>query len=448
MTVKFSFLQITSVKEWLVLSVASLFKRKDKKNNTVTQFSSFCNCLAATIGTGNIAGVATAIALSGPGAIFWMWCSALFSMAIGYAENVLGILYRKKAQDGTFVGGAMCYLENGLNSKPIAVLYALLLSVTAFGIGNLVQTNSAALGAVQLIRGLGIKAQTNQILTVSALFLTVFLGIITFGGLKALSRLTEKLVPFMALFYILGCVLVIAFNFDKVPYAFSQIFSHAFNTKSVVGGTVGYTVMMAIRQGVNFGVFSNEAGLGSSVSGHSQTENATPRQMGMWSMFEIFIDTILICTLTALVVLTSGIYSSESFLAALSAGEDVPIGVELALGSFEATLGSGANLFLSLETVLFAVSSVAVWSYYGANAIEYASGKNQTALFLYKLIFVLLIPFGCFFKSAFVWKLGEGLNAALAIPNLIAVCILSGKVKKYNKDYKNGKIQQNNSFNR
>lgn len=447
LSVKFSFLQITSVKEWLVLNIASLFKKRDKTTG-VTQFQSLCNSLAATIGTGNIAGVATAIALSGPGAIFWMWCSALFSMAIGYAENVLGILYRKKTKDGSYLGGAMCYIERGLNLKSLAVIYAVLLSVTAFGIGNLVQTNSAALSAVGLLKGLGVKAESNYLLILISAFLTLFLGIITFGGLKTLSSLTEKLVPFMALLYILGCTLVIIINYKKIPSAFMQIFDCAFNTKSVMGGTIGYTVMTAIKQGVSFGVFSNESGLGSSVSGHSQTENATPRQIGMWSMFEIFIDTVLICTLTALVILTSGVYNQNSFLNSIALNADVPIGVELALGSFKATLGNVANVFLSLETVLFAVSSVAVWSYYGVNAIEYAFNKNKTALFLYKLVFVLLIPFGCFFKSAFVWSLSESLNAALAIPNLAAVCVLSNDVKKYNKGIKNGKIQQNKSLNR
>ena len=441
LSVKFGFLQITSLKEWLFSTVKTFFTKKARQKtdkHTVTPFQSLCTSLAATIGTGNIAGVATAIALAGPGAVFWMWCSAFFSMAIGYTENVLGMLHRKKLLDGSYRGGAVAYIERGLNMPLLSKIYAANLALGALGVGNLVQSNSAAAGAVKIIEDIFCPQKNTLIIVLVCILLTAFVGILTFGGLKAVTAVTEKVVPLMAVLYILGSLAVIVLNYSKLPMAFVRIFKFAFLPKSVAGGSIGYSVMLAMRHGVSFGVFSNEAGLGSSVSGHTAVSNSTPRQMGMWNMFEVFFDTVVICTLTALAILTSGVYDESAYLNLFSQGVEPPMGVNLALNAFLSAIGPVANIFLSVMTVLFAVSSTAAWCYYGLDAVEYVF-NNKTAVLIYKIIFVSLVPLGCIFKSVFVWDLSEALNLTLAIPNLAAVCVLSGEVKKYNKGLiKNG----------
>lgn len=308
MTVRTGFFQITKIKHWANETFLAIFKKrsvtKTKEKKAISQFQALSTALAATIGTGNIAGVATAIAVGGPGAVFWMWLSAFFGMMTNYSENVLGIFYRNKNDHGEWSGGAMYYINEGLKdrkgfkhiAKPLAVLFSIFCVLASFGIGNMTQVNSISSA---------MKSNFNIPTVVTGIVLAVIAALVIVGGIKRIASVTEKLVPFMALFYIIGCLIIFFSNFHQIPYVFSSIFSNAFNFGAIAGGIGGYIIKRAVTMGFKRGVFSNEAGLGSSVMVHSASDVKEPVVQGMWGIFEVFFDTIIVCTLTSFVILSS-----------------------------------------------------------------------------------------------------------------------------------------------
>lgn len=393
--------------------------RKTEKEHSISQFQSFCTALAATLGTGNITGVATALIFGGPGAVFWMWVSAFFGMMTNYAENYLGIRYRYKDQKGRWKGGAMVYMEKGLNSRVLAVLFAVCCLIASLGMGNMVQGNSMAKG---LESAFGIPP------FITGSVCMILLAMIVTGGVKRVAALTEKLVPLMAGIYFLGALAVLAANWQAVPQAMSLIFTQAFQIRAGAGGAAGYTVRQAIRMGVARGIFSNEAGLGSSVMAHVQSDVESPQVQGMWGMLEVFIDTMVGCTVTALVILVSGVYQPELYLDQISRGIETIDGTTLTGQAFGAVIPWGAQ-FLAAATALFAFATIAGWSYFGEQTAAYL-GKEKGAA-VYRYVYILITLPGCILAPSLIWELSDAFNGMMALPNLVALFFLGKQVKFY-----------------
>lgn len=431
-TVRTKVFQISHFKYWIDVTFLQLFRkeathvRKTNDKHAISQFQSLCTALAATIGVGNISGVAVALALGGPGAIFWMWLSAFLGMMTNYAENTLGIKYRYKNEKGDWVGGAMVYIERGLGWKWLAVIFSVFCVLASFGIGNMSQGNEIANG---LYNSFSIPRWA------TALAVMLLAGLVIVGGIKRIASVTEKLVPFMAVTYIIGALVVIFSNIAEVPGAFAAIFGNAFNLPSMGGGVAGFTVMIAMRRGISRGVFSNEAGLGSSVMVHSASNVKEPVVQGMWGIFEVFADTLIVCTLTALTILTSGVYDYTEYAKYIgtSLPDTLKSGVALTSSAFESVFGSLGGNFISIAVMLFAFSTILGWSYYGERGIEYLFGLK--AVPVYKLIFILVIFLGCNASLSLVVDISDTFNGFMALPNLIAVALLSGQVITMTKEY-------------
>lgn len=431
-TIRTKVFQISHFKYWIDVTFLQLFKkdakhvRKTDDKHAISQFQSLCTALAATIGVGNISGVAIALALGGPGAIFWMWLSAFFGMMTNYAENTLGIKYRYKNEKGDWIGGAMIYIERGLGIKWLAVIFSIFCVLASFGIGNMSQGNEIANG---LYNSFSIPRWT------TSLAVMFFAGLVIVGGIKRIASVTEKLVPFMAITYIIGALIIIFSNASAVPNAFALIFSNAFNFSSMGGGVAGFTIMVAMRRGISRGVFSNEAGLGSSVMVHSASNVKEPVVQGMWGIFEVFADTLVVCTLTALTILTSGVYDYNEYsqYVGTTLPDTLKSGVALTSAAFESIFGSAGGGFISIAVMLFAFSTILGWSYYGERGIEYLFGLK--AVPIYKLIFILVIFLGCNASLSLVVDISDTFNGFMALPNLIAVTLLSGQVITMTKEY-------------
>lgn len=426
--------QISHFKMWFDETILAIFKKKSVRKTddkrAISQFQALSTALAATVGTGNIAGVATAIISGGPGAIFWMWLSAFLGMMTNFTENVLGIKYRYKDEKGDWVGGAMIYMDRGLKMKWLAMIFSCFCILASFGIGNLSQGNSIA-SAVHDTFGIPKVA--------IGVVIMIFAALVIIGGIKRIAQVTEKIVPFMAIFYIVGGIAIIAVNIKAVPEAFAMIFRGAFNFKAAGGGFLGYTVAQAMRFGIARGVFSNEAGLGSSVMVHSASDVKEPVVQGMWGIFEVFADTIVICTITALSILTT-VYSPELGAPADAAGNllldktgATLSGAPLTTAAFTSTFGSIGGIFISVSLALFAFSTILGWSYYGQRGIQYVFGIK--AVPVYKVIFILMIMVGCVSQLDLVWNISDTFNGLMAIPNLFAVILLHGQVVAEVKDY-------------
>ena len=444
MTILTKGFQVLRYKHWKAETIGKIFKDKKvtahtgKDDKSISQFQSLCTALAATIGTGNIAGVSAAIISGGPGAIFWMWIVALFGMMTNFSENVLGIFYRRRNAKGEWQGGAMYYLQDGLGGhkgckvigKILAVLFGIFCVLASFGIGNMSQINSIATN---------MENSFNVTPLVTGIVLMLIAALVVVGGLKRIASVTEKLVPFMAIAYVLGAVLIVCINADQVTAAIASIFRGAFGIHAVGGGLVGSGVKMAITWGMKRGVFSNEAGLGSSVMVHSSSNVREPVRQGMWGIFEVFMDTIVVCTLTALAVLTSGIVDLQTgtlIPAATEAGlKDTALVAEVFRGVF----GPIGAQFIAIAILLFAFSTVLGWSHYGATAFEYLFGR--TATMIYKIVFVLFIVVGATMNLSLAWDLSDTFNGLMAIPNLIGVVSLSGVVMKITKNYVDRKFR-------
>ncbi len=410
------FFQISRIKLWCSKTFGSL-RKKNTAGKNITPFQAVSAALASTVGTGNIAGVATAIVAGGPGAVFWMWVSAFFGMMTKYSEVLLAVHFREKDKNGIHYGGPMYYIEKGVKAKWLAVAFAFFGAFASFGIGNMTQSNSIA-GALQSFSIPPI---------VTGIVFAVLSALVIIGGIKRIATVTEKLVPFMAVLYFFGAVVLLIMNASAIPEAFSVIFASAFNIKSVGGGVMGYGIAQAMRYGVARGVFSNEAGLGSAPIAHAASESKNPAEQGLWGIFEVFVDTIIICTLTALIVLTSGLYQSGELS-----------GAALTAGAFELGFGSAGNIFLSVSLICFAFSTIIGWSYYGERCLGYLSKNNKIVTQVYRLLFIISIVVGATLELTLVWNIADTLNGLMAIPNLVALLILSGTIiaitKKYLKD--------------
>ena len=408
----------------------------------LSQYRAFCTALCATIGTGNIAGVSTAICLGGPGAVFWMWVAALVGMMTKYSENVLGVYYRRRNVDGAWSGGPMYYLEDGLGSirrcrklgKLLAVLFCIFTALASFGIGNMSQINKITLNVSATFLS-GVDAGTVFGVSGVNFWIGVVLmaagAVIILGGFRRLAYVAEKLVPLMTVIYILGCLLVILFNIEKFPSIISSIFRFALGAEAMKGGAVGTAVQVAmntIKSGCKRGVFSNEAGLGSSVMVHINSCAREPVKHGLWGILEVFVDTFVICSMTAFVVL--GTDAVDLSTGGIAAGTDDATLVAKAFGS---VLGRPGEWFVVLAIVLFAFTTVMGWSYYGAKAVEYLLGV--TCAKLYRAFFVALIVFGAVIKSSFAWDISDTFNGLMMIPNLIAILALTPLVVRLTKNY-------------
>lgn len=433
-TLRTKFFQLFHFKLWMNHTILACFKKegvlKTKDKHSISQFQSLCTALASTIGTGNIAGVATAISIGGPGTIFWMWLSAFLGMMTNYAEKTLGIKYRYKNKEGFWIGGAMIYIERGLKMKWLAVLFSVFCVFASFGIGNIAQIQS-------------ISSSLHNSFHIPPLYagitIAFIVSMVIMGGIKRISSVTEKFVPFMALMYIVGGLLVILVNIDQVPAAFTLILREAFDFKAVSGGITGYGITIAMRKGISRGVFSNEAGLGSSVMVHSASDVKEPVIQGMWGIFEVFTDTIVVCTITALTILTSGIYNMETYLSNRASHIPNLDGAPLTAESFGSVIPFGSQ-FVALSIMLFAFSTLLGWSYYGERAIEYLFGLK--AVFPYKICYIMIIVLGSVTSIKLAWEISDTLNGFMAIPNLIALTLLSDEVIKMTKDYLNKHVHQ------
>ena len=386
----------------------ALIKRKEsgQEAGDISHFQALMTALAATVGTGNIAGVATAIATGGPGALFWMWVTGFFGMATKYGEAVLAVKYREVDALGTMSGGPMYYIEKGLKSKPLGSLFAFFASLAAFGIGNMVQANSVA-QAVHATFGV-----PNW---VTALVLVCVTALVIIGGIKNIARATSALVPVMVVFYVIACIVILAMYYERVPEAFELIFYYAFNPSAAAGGFLGATVMMTIRMGVARGIFSNESGLGSSPIAAAAAKTREPVRQALVSMTQTFIDTIVVCTMTGLVILVTGVWSSGKTAAALTEH------------AFSTGLpGNSGGIIVTLGLASFAYSTILGWSYYGEKAIEYLLGEKSVKP--YRLLWVMAIIPGVFLKLDLVWTVSDIMNGLMAFPNLIALIGLSGVI--------------------
>lgn len=475
----------------------SVIKSRDKKS--ISQFQALSSALAATIGTGNIAGVAAAVLSGGAGAVFWMWISAFFGMMTGYAENVLGIYYRKKNSQGEWCGGAMYYLENGLKTKrgfkhlakPLAVTFAIFCVCASFGIGNMTQINSAS---DALNSGFGIPPLATGIT------LAVLAAFVIMGGISRIGKVTEKLIPAMAVFYLACALVILIVNYKSIPFVFSSIFRCAFSVKAVAGGGIGFLTKQAISVGFKRGVFSNEAGLGSSVTVHAASDIKEPAVQGMWAIFEVFFDTILMCTLTAFAIISitvtpcakTPVWTLEQALSAASSSTqqfilvdskqqvNQPVmllsetpktfdsggtevfsytnlmtvklnsagvaevravsGASLMGFVFEQCFGSWAGKLLSVCVLTFAFSTVIGWSFYGKKALEYLFGVRAAKI--YNIVYIIFIVIGATMELTLVWNISDTLNGLMALPNLTGVLVLSGTVMKISDNYISRKISK------
>lgn len=416
-SIRSGFFQITKIGIWWKGTSGQLFKKQDKSaaEANITPFQAVSTALASTVGTGNIVGVATAIINGGPGAVFWMWVSAFFGMMTKYAEVLLAVKYREVDENGVHHGGPMYYIEKGANMKWLAVVFAIFATLATFGIGNMTQANSIA----------GALSDTFSIPPIATgLVIAVLTGLVILGGIKRIASVTEKLVPFMALFYIIGGIIILGLNIGKLPGAFGMIFANAFSMEAVGGGVLGYVIMRAMRYGVARGVFSNEAGLGSAPIAHAASSTKDPVKQGVWGIFEVFVDTIIICSLTALVILTSGLVGTGDFT-----------GADLTLKAFSSTLGFAGSAFVSIGIICFALSTILGWSYYGQQSLGYLTKNNKTADLLYKVLFTALTVVGSIGGLTLIWDIADTLNGLMAIPNLIGLVVLSKVVFEHTKKY-------------
>ena len=435
-TVLTKFFQVSHFGHWMKQTIGAIFRDSKVTSHTedrsISQFQSLCTALAATVGTGNIVGVAGAILVGGPGAVFWMWLIAFFGMMTNYSENVLGIYYRRKNEQGEWCGGAMYYLRDGLGAKKgcktigkvLAALFSVFCFLASFGIGNMTQVNS--------ISG-NMEAVFHVPTWVTGIAILVLAGLVIVGGLKRIASVTEKIVPFMVILYIVGSVFILFINFHMIPAVFGAIFQGAFAVKAAGGGIVGYGMKLAIEQGMKRGVFSNEAGLGSSVMVHSNSNVKEPVLQGMWGIFEVFADTIIVCTLTAFAVLSSGLVDLETGVAMAEYNGMALTKANIVSTVFSMHFGKLGAAFVAIAVMLFAFSTVLGWSHYGSKACEYLFGTKSTRV--YRIIFVAATFGGAVMGDNLAWDIADTLNGMMMIPNLIGVIVLSPVVYRITKNY-------------
>ena len=426
LSIRTHFLQIRKFPYAIKTTIGRMFRKRNASDGALTPFQAVCTALAATVGTGNIAGVAGAIAIGGPGAVFWMWISALLGMCTKFAEVTLAVHFREKNTNGDLVGGPMYYIKNGLGEKWIwlAYLFAAFGVLTVFGTGNATQVNTitTAINSALLnyhVISEGAVSTSNLII---GIVITVLVGMILLGGIKRIGQVTEKLVPFMALLYIVLALGVVLMNIRVLPAVFVSIIRGAFQPSAVTGGVVG-SMFMSMKKGVSRGIFSNEAGLGTGSIAHACADTRKPVKQGMFGIFEVFADTIVICTLTALVILCSQVPVNYGAAA----------GAELTIQGFTSVYGDWVSIFTAVAMCCFAFSTILGWGLYGARCIEFLFSEKVIKPFMvaYSLVAIL----GATVNLGLMWSIAETFNDLMAIPNLIALFLLSGTVVKLVKDY-------------
>ena len=447
MTLLTKVFQISHLGEWWKNTIGSLFKKDvishSKEKASISPFQALCTALAATVGTGNIAGVAAAICIGGAGAVFWMWVAAFFGMMTNYSENVLGIYYRRKNEKGEWSGGAMYFLQDGLGGKKgfktigkvLAIIFSIFTMFASFGIGSMGQVNKIVLNVesafpIESFKNTILFGEVNLYQVVIGVVIMILVALIVLGGLKRIANFAEKIVPAMIVLFIFGSLVIIAVNYANIIPAFKAIFVNAFKPVSALGGGIGFVISTVMTQGFKRGVFSNEAGLGSSVMVHSNSNVKEPVKQGMWGIFEVFADTLVVCTMTALVVLTSGVYNLET--GAIAEGTTDATLVSTAFNQMFPWGGMGAK-FIAIAMFLFAFTTVLGWSHYGAKAWEYIFGAKTTVI--YKIIHVLTTVLGAVLTSSLAWDISDTFNGLMMIPNLIGVVVMSGLVVKITKNY-------------
>ena len=456
MTLLTKVFQVSKVRHWWKMTIGSLFKKDvighSKEKGSISPFQALCTALAATVGTGNIAGVAAAICIGGAGAVFWMWVAAFFGMMTNYSENVLGMYFRRKNPKGEWSGGAMYYLKDGLGGKKgckwigtvLAVLFSIFTMLASFGIGSMGQVNKIV---ANVAAAFDVKALSN--ITYDALggvsLYNILIGVIimaltaliTLGGLKRIANVAEKIVPFMVVLFVAGSLVIIGINYQAIIPAFKAIFVHAFSPKAVVGGGLG-AIIISMTNGFKRGVFSNEAGLGSSVMVHSNSNIKEPVKQGMWGIFEVFADTMVVCTMTALVILTSGVIDYNNVIP-----EAIIEKSGILVGEAFNTVFHWGNIgqrFIAIAMFLFAFTTVLGWSHYGSKAWEYLFGAKTTVVF--RIIHVITVIFGAVLSSSLAWDISDTFNGLMMIPNLIGVVVLCPLVVKITKSYVDRRIKK------
>ncbi|MBR6793973.1 MAG: sodium:alanine symporter family protein [Clostridia bacterium] len=446
--------QISHIGHWFKETLGSMFKKDvighTKEKGSISAFQALCTALDATVGTGNIAGVASAIAVGGAGAVFWMWVAAFFGMMTNYSENVLGMFFRRKNKDGEWSGGAMYYLQDGLGKlkgckwigKVLAILFSIFTMLAAFGIGSMGQVNKIvanvavafdipALSSVTVLGGINLY---NLIL---GILVMILVALIVLGGLKRIASVAEKIVPVMVVLFVAGGLIIVGINYDAILPAFKAIFVNAFKPEAFVGGGIGVVVSKVMTQGFKRGVFSNEAGLGSSVMVHSNSNIKEPVKQGMWGIFEVFADTMVVCTMTALIILTSGVFNATTGVMPEGVTDATLVGA--AFNTILPWGGLGAK-FVAVAMFLFAFTTVLGWSHYGSKAWEYLFGTKSVIVF--KIIHVITVIFGAVLTSSLAWDISDTFNGLMMIPNLIGVVVMCPLVFKITKNYVDRKLKK------
>ena len=420
------FLQFRKFGYTLRVTIGRIFQKKEASDGSITPFQAVCTALAATVGTGNIAGVAGAIAIGGPSAVFWMWMSALLGMCTKFSEVTLAVHFREKNKDGDWVGGPMYYIKNGLgaNWRWLAVIFSALGVLTVFGTGNATQVNTitTAIDSALLNYNILNNDQLSIFNLIIGIIIAVLVALVLLGGIKRIGKVTEKLVPFMALLYLILSIGVILLHVDHIPSVFISIFKGAFSPSAVTGGVIG-SMFLSMKKGVSRGIFSNEAGLGTGSIAHAAADTSDPVKQGFFGIFEVFMDTIVICTMTALVILCSGIPITYGAAA----------GAELTIQGFTSTYGNWVSIFTAVALCCFAFSTIIGWGLYGTRCIEFIFGSKVNKPFM--LVYSLVAILGATMDLGLLWSIADTFNGLMVIPNLIALLLLSGTVAKLVKDY-------------
>ena len=426
LSIRTGFLQIRKFPYAMKVTIGRMLKKREASDGALTPFQAVCTALAATVGTGNIAGVAGAIAIGGPGAVFWMWISALLGMCTKFSEVTLAVHFREKNAEGDLVGGPMYYIKNGLKKQWhwLAYLFAAFGVLTVFGTGNATQVNTITTAIDSALYNYGVISEQNvsTLNLVIGIILAVLIGLILLGGIKRIGQVAEKLVPFMAVIYIILAIGVVILNYRNIPIVFASIFKGAFSPASVTGGAVG-SFFMSMKKGVSRGIFSNEAGLGTGSIAHACADTRKPVKQGFFGIFEVFVDTIVICTLTARVILCSGV----------PVGYGDAAGAELTILGFTSTYGSWVSIFTAIAMCCFAFSTIIGWGLYGTRCVEFLLGTRANRPFM--ILYALVAIVGATMELGLMWNIAETFNGLMVIPNLIAVFLLSGVVVRLVKEY-------------
>ena len=427
LSVRTGFLQLRKFPYAIKTTIGRIFRKKDASDGAMTPFQAVCTALAATVGTGNIAGVAGAIAIGGPGAVFWMWCSALLGMCTKFSEVTLAVHFRERNKNGELVGGPMYYIKNGLGSRWqfLAVLYSLFGVLTVFGTGNATQVNTivTAIDSALLAYGSSLNSILPTVNLVVGVVVAMMVAMVLLGGVKRIGSVTEKLVPFMALFYVVLALGVVVINYRRFPAVLASIVGGAFDPQAFTGGAIG-SIFLSMQKGVSRGIFSNEAGLGTGSIAHACADTRKPVKQGMFGIFEVFADTIVICTLTAMVILCSGV----------PVGYGSAAGAELTISGFTATYGGWSSIFTAVALCCFAFSTIIGWGLYGSRCIEFLFHTDKVVgpfLVVYSFVSIL----GATVDLGLLWSIADTFNGLMSIPNLIALLLLSGTVAKLTKEF-------------